>query len=30
VSWGGVLIVLTIWGLIAMLIWTALTTAYDG
>src|SRR4051812_24381863 len=29
VSWGGVLIVLAIWGLAAMLIWTALTTAYD-
>ena len=29
VSWGGVLIVLTIWGLSAMLVWTALTTAYD-
>ncbi|WBY09569.1 YkvA family protein [Sphingomonas sp. 7/4-4] len=29
VSWGGVLIVLTIWGLIALLAWSALVTAYD-
>lgn len=29
VSWGGVLIVLAIWGLVAMLVWSALTTAYD-
>jgi uncharacterized membrane protein YkvA (DUF1232 family) len=29
VSWGGVLIVLTIWGLIALLAWSALITAYD-
>ncbi len=29
VSWGGVLIVLTIWGLIALLAWGALVTAYD-
>lgn len=29
VSWGGVLIVLTIWGLLALLVWSALVTAYD-
>ena len=29
VSWGGVLIVLMIWGLIALLAWSALVTAYD-
>lgn len=29
VSWGGVLIVLAIWGLAALLIWGALMTAYD-
>ena len=29
VSWGGVLIVLTIWGLLALLAWSALVTAYD-
>lgn len=29
VSWGGVLIVLTIWGLLAILVWSALVTAYD-
>ena len=29
VSWGGVLIVLTIWGLLALLAWSMLVTAYD-
>ncbi|WP_029935770.1 YkvA family protein [Sphingomonas sp. UNC305MFCol5.2] len=29
VSWGGVLIVLMIWGLVAILAWSALVTAYD-
>jgi hypothetical protein len=29
VSWGGVLIVLMIWGLLAILAWSALVTAYD-
>jgi uncharacterized membrane protein YkvA (DUF1232 family) len=29
VSWGGVLIVVAIWGLLALLAWSALVTAYD-
>jgi uncharacterized membrane protein YkvA (DUF1232 family) len=29
VSWGGVLIVVTIWGLLALLAWSMLVTAYD-
>ncbi|WP_213980539.1 YkvA family protein [Sphingomonas sp. dw_22] len=29
VSWGGVLIVLSVWGLAALLVWSALTNVYD-
>ncbi len=29
VSWGGVLIVLAVWGLAALLVWSALTNVYD-